>query len=400
MIAVYLHITPSRASTMSELFGTYLRARRLELDARRGGYSIRKLAQRLRVHHSFLSRIERGEPARLCERKLVALARELGEDPDLILAMNGAVAEDVRRAILKRPALFSRLVRELRDAPDEDVRSDPQLRRERTRLAQRITDKAVRLRKALDELRVFRLAVDNGPAAVCMIGPDDTVTYVNRAFLALWGLASETDVLGLHRSVLWVDPEEAQHYYRKMKETGRSSMEARALRPDGATFLARVAATASLDLAGRVIGGIASIVDVTRERALERGLASSNQWLRQFVEDMHDVLLMLDDQGRVVYVSPSLETVWSLEPQAVQGRPLTDFALPGHAPLLLDQIARTLEGANTVGDHRLRHGDGTYPWVRLSLAPRRDEQGRVTGVQGVVTVLSGRVPTDDPSNRD
>ncbi|MES9996457.1 PAS domain S-box protein [Desulfovibrio aminophilus] len=385
---------------MGELFGAYLRARRMELDLRLGGYSIRKLAQRLRVHHSFLSRIERGEPARLCERKLVALAYELGENPDLILAMNGTVAEDVRRAILKRPALFSRLVRELRDAPDEDVRADSQLRRERTRLAQRIADKAVRLRRALDELRVFRLAVDNGPAAVCMIGPDDSVTYVNRAFLTLWGFTSETDILGRHRSVFWVDPEEAQHYYRKMKETGRSSMEARALRPDGTTFLARVTATACLDLDGRVVGGIASIVDVTRERALERGLASSNQWLRQFVEDMHDVLLLLDDQGRVVYVSPSLETVWDLEPQAVQGRPLAAFALPAHKPMLRDQIARTLEGANTIGDHRLLHGDGTYPWVRLSLAPRRDEQGRVTGAQGVVAALNGRVPPAHPSDQD
>ena len=46
---------------MGELFGTFVRSRRQALDHERGGYSIRKLAERIRVHHSFLSKIERGE---------------------------------------------------------------------------------------------------------------------------------------------------------------------------------------------------------------------------------------------------------------------------------------------------------------------------------------------------
>ena len=384
---------------MSELFGTYLRTRRRELDASQGGYSIRQLALRLRVHHSFLSRIERGEPARLSERKLLALARELGEDPDLILAMNGMVAEDVRRAILKRPTLFSRLVRELRDAPDEDVRSDPELRRERSLLTQRISDKAVRLRRALDELRLFRQAVDDGPAAVCIV-KSGRITYVNQAFLQLWGFASLGDILGRHRDELWVEPVCASEYFRQMEQSGLAVIENLARRADGTTFLARVSVSPVRDLTGLVTGFIAGIVDVTRERALERGLASSNQWLRQFVEDMQDVLLLLDERGRVIYVTPSLEDFWGHDIQKVQGRSLVAFALPEHQPMLRSQIEQTLQGAHTVGEHRMLHGNGAHLWARLSLCPRRDGQGRVTGVQGVAYSLVGWPPRDGKPGPD
>ena len=104
---------------MGELFGTFVRSRRQALDHERGGYSIRKLAERIRVHHSFLSKIERGEPACLSERKLVALAVELGEDPDLLLAMNGKVSEAVRRAVFADPERVVALLNQIKSGGAE-----------------------------------------------------------------------------------------------------------------------------------------------------------------------------------------------------------------------------------------------------------------------------------------
>jgi transcriptional regulator with XRE-family HTH domain len=99
---------------MGKLFGEYIRTRRealLQGDAR---FSIRKVADRIRVHHSYLSKIERGEPGSLSEKKVVALACELGEDPDLLLAMNGRISESVSRAVARYPSLFRSVVENLR----------------------------------------------------------------------------------------------------------------------------------------------------------------------------------------------------------------------------------------------------------------------------------------------
>ena len=84
-------------------------------------YSVRQVAQRIGVEPSFLSKVERGEVAPPSEAKIVALARELGEDPDLLLALAGKVSTDLQKVIRKRPELFAALIRELKDMPDHAV---------------------------------------------------------------------------------------------------------------------------------------------------------------------------------------------------------------------------------------------------------------------------------------
>lgn len=114
---------------MGKLFGEYIRTRRETLLQGDPRFSIRKVADRIRVHHSYLSKIERGEPGSLSEKKVVALACELGEDPDLLLAMNGRISETMSRAVTRHPALFRSIVENLRKhcagqgefAPDEEA---------------------------------------------------------------------------------------------------------------------------------------------------------------------------------------------------------------------------------------------------------------------------------------
>ena len=53
--------------------------------------------------------------------KIVALARQLGEDPDVLLAMAGKVSSDLQEAIRTRPELFAALIRELKEMPDRVV---------------------------------------------------------------------------------------------------------------------------------------------------------------------------------------------------------------------------------------------------------------------------------------
>ena len=88
---------------MSKLFGDYIRAKREALRKDDPDYSIRRVARRIGIHHSYLSKIERGEPASLTEKKVIALAEVLGEDPDLLMVMSGKVPESVRRAVFQNP---------------------------------------------------------------------------------------------------------------------------------------------------------------------------------------------------------------------------------------------------------------------------------------------------------
>lgn len=104
---------------VSKLFGDYIRSRRESIRKTDPEYSIRKVAKRIGIHHSYLSKIERGEPASLCEKRLIALAEELKDDPELLLAMNGKVSEAIRRAVFANPERVVSLLNQIKSGGAE-----------------------------------------------------------------------------------------------------------------------------------------------------------------------------------------------------------------------------------------------------------------------------------------
>jgi len=104
-------------------FGGYVRKRREALGSREPGFSLRKVAARMGVAPSFLSKVERGQDSPPSEPKIRVLADILGEDPDVLLGMAGKVSGDLQEAICRRPQVFAQIIRELRDLPDGAVQN-------------------------------------------------------------------------------------------------------------------------------------------------------------------------------------------------------------------------------------------------------------------------------------
>jgi transcriptional regulator with XRE-family HTH domain len=106
---------------MPKHFGDYLRASREGLRENDPSFSVRQVAQRVGIEPSYLSKIERGEQPPPSEDTIRAIARELDEDVDVLLAMAGKVSTDLQDIIRKRPRIFAELLREMRRMPDHAV---------------------------------------------------------------------------------------------------------------------------------------------------------------------------------------------------------------------------------------------------------------------------------------
>jgi transcriptional regulator with XRE-family HTH domain len=102
-------------------FGDFIRQQREARRTNDPAFSVRQVAQRVGIEPSYLSKIERGEQPPPSEQTIAAIARELGEDPDVLLALAGKVSSDLQAVIRKRPKLFAQLIRELRKMPDHAV---------------------------------------------------------------------------------------------------------------------------------------------------------------------------------------------------------------------------------------------------------------------------------------
>ena len=106
---------------MPSAFGPYVRHRREALRETDARFSVRQVAARIGVEPSYLSKVERGEEAPPSEPKVRALAADLDEDPDVLLALAGKVSVDLQDIIRRRPALMAQIIRELKRLPNHAV---------------------------------------------------------------------------------------------------------------------------------------------------------------------------------------------------------------------------------------------------------------------------------------
>lgn len=95
-------------------FGPYLRERREAMPAT--DFSLRRVAGRVGIEPSYLSKIERGEQPPPSEETIRRLAVELVEDADVLLALAGKVSSDLLDIVRARPALIAELLRTVRKA--------------------------------------------------------------------------------------------------------------------------------------------------------------------------------------------------------------------------------------------------------------------------------------------
>jgi transcriptional regulator with XRE-family HTH domain len=83
------------------------------------GLSVRQLAKSVEKDHGYLSRIEAGKVPPPSAELIQALAAELEEDPDVLMAMAGRMPEGLQEIIAEHPKLFATLIRQLKGLPKD-----------------------------------------------------------------------------------------------------------------------------------------------------------------------------------------------------------------------------------------------------------------------------------------
>src|SRR5580765_2927617 len=102
-------------------FGDYVRTARESVAEKDSRFRLRQVATRIGVEPAYLSKVERGLVSPPSEATIVKLAADLGEDPDMLLALAGKVSSDLQKIILRRPKQFAELIRQLKNAPDHAI---------------------------------------------------------------------------------------------------------------------------------------------------------------------------------------------------------------------------------------------------------------------------------------
>jgi PAS domain S-box-containing protein len=146
----------------------------------------------------------------------------------------------------------------------------------RTLVRGSITD--IRARKRLDDmLRRLEAAIASSLSAIAVADLAGNLTYVNEAFLRMWGHTDASDVLGRPATSFWHAPDEAQQVVEALYATGTWTGELTARRTDGVLRTLMLQANLFRDGGGQPLGLLASFVDVTEERTLQAQLQQAQR---------------------------------------------------------------------------------------------------------------------------
>jgi PAS domain S-box-containing protein len=120
------------------------------------------------------------------------------------------------------------------------------------------------------------------------------------------------------------------------------------------------------DRAGRMNGRLFILRDTTETRRIESALVDNESNLRRLTENMLDVILEINPQRLISYVTPSVKTVFGYQPQDLLGHPFPEFLHLEDQTSFIQDLNRTFRSAKAGGpaDHtyhaRIRHADGHY----------------------------------------
>ena len=262
--------------------GERIRRKRLALLATDPQFSLRRLARRLGIQPSYLSRLERGESPCLSEKHLLVLARELGEDPDALLALAGKIAADVRRTLLARPRPFTDLIRRLASRSDAEV---------------------AEYRDAGSLLASFRETQRLGRVGSFSRDLTTGENFWSEECFRIFGLPPDGMPPSAAAFFSWVHPED-----RKTVEAARARLLAgdallhysfRFRRADGLWRHAKAAARAETDASGRTVRYHGTLQDVTAERQAQEHLRS----MARFPEESPHPVLRVGSTGQLAYAN-------------------------------------------------------------------------------------------------
>jgi PAS domain S-box-containing protein len=153
---------------------------------------------------------------------------------------------------------------------------------------------------------------------------------------------------------------------------------------DGALLDVNVSIAPLRDGTGRVVTVVLIVADVTEQKRAQRAVAEREARFRSLVQHLSDMVLVLDEDGVISYISPSACTFIGVNAEDMIGqRPPFEVMWPDDVGLLADLFQRLRahdRGTETITT-RLRRHDGEYRWVEMIAVNQLDDPS----VRGIVT---------------
>ncbi|MFP4394045.1 MAG: PAS domain S-box protein [Anaerolineales bacterium] len=232
----------------------------------------------------------------------------------------------------------------------------------------------------------YRTLLKASPDAIVATDVEGHITHFSDSVLAILEAQSVAEIQGQH-ILTWVVEEDreraranmqrvlAGEYSRKNRYILRSQTDKR--------FIGEVNSGALHDAAGQLCGMISIIRNVTDREQAKQALIQREKRFRSLVQNASDLIVIVDDQAIIQYISPSSQRILGYAPDELIGQHSFDFIHPNDAKKTKMTLSEVIQqpGQTLTINFRFRHQDGSWRWLEAI----GSNQLHIPAVGGVVT---------------
>ncbi len=266
--------------------------------------------------------------------------------------------------------------------------------------------------KELEESQIElrgRMRALNNAGMVTETDLQGNITYVSDETLAVWGYTRE-EVLGKPHNIIKSD-EHPEAFFKEMWETIQKGNvwkgEVKNRAKDGSEFWVMLSITPVLDKEGKPVKYIGVAFDITaqkrqslRIRQMLKESREQEKQLRKLTEELQKTQLELtgrinalnnaaivsetDLEGNIIFVNDEATYVWGYSREELIGKPHSIIKSDHHKPSFFKRMWEKISaGYVWHGQVKNRAKDGSYFWVKLTITPVVDAEGKPMKYIGV-----------------
>jgi len=115
---------------------------------------------------------------------------------------------------------------------------------------------------------------------------------------------------------------------------------------------------------------------VSQLREAQQALADEHRKLRDVLYSLNELVIVIDEDNRVLLANPGVQAVLGLGEEEIVGRPVEKLHLPGE---ILEQVRRVADSGKPAEAEVYRNGE-VKRFLQSNMVPMRTSDGRIGGV--------------------
>jgi len=238
----------------------------------------------------------------------------------------------------------------------------------------------------------YRQLIETMSEGVVVVANDDAIQFVNPAACNIYGY-NEKDLLGKtgYKLLVHEDDWDMIKYKNSLRQNGiTDSYLVRGKKISGEIIWIRISGSPITDKAGRVVGSVGILSDVTQIKQNEEALLLQYAYLDELIEGAAEGIVVLDKDEYILRVNQEFTRIFGFTQEEALGKSINDLIVPDDLQDEGRNATNTVSEGNRVYFETVRkHKSGALIDVSVLGNPIRLE-GKHIGVYGIYRDITDR----------